>query len=141
MDTKECLNILREIKDVAMATVGTDGKPKNRIIDVMLVEDEKLYFTTARFKNFYKELLADSNVAITAMTKDYNMVRLDGKAEKMEDNRLWVDKILEVNPAVSELYPGERRYLLEVFCISKGELQFFFLGENEMKKSKFKLGE
>ncbi len=44
MKKQECLQILREIKDVAFATVDKDGQPQVRIIDVMLVEDGKMHF-------------------------------------------------------------------------------------------------
>ncbi len=44
---KTPLEILRELKSVTFASVE-DGKPQARIIDVMLVEDDKLYFMTAR---------------------------------------------------------------------------------------------
>jgi uncharacterized pyridoxamine 5'-phosphate oxidase family protein len=43
--------ILREIKSVSFATASS-GMPEVRIIDVMLVEGEKIYFLTARGKGF-----------------------------------------------------------------------------------------
>ena len=46
MNAQNCLDILREIKDVAIATVDDEGKPQVRIIDVMIVEKDKLYFCT-----------------------------------------------------------------------------------------------
>ena len=52
MNVQRCLEILREVKDVAFATVDEKGLPQIRIIDVMLVENEKLYFCTARGKDF-----------------------------------------------------------------------------------------
>ena len=51
---QKCLDILREIKDAAFATVDESGKPQIRIIDVMLAENEKMYFCTARGKDFYR---------------------------------------------------------------------------------------
>ena len=53
MNIQDCLQLLREIKDVAFATVDEKGFPQVRIIDVMIVENEKLYFCTARGKDFY----------------------------------------------------------------------------------------
>ena len=67
MNVSTCLNILREIKDVAFATVDEKNQPQVRIIDVMLVEDNKLYFCTARGKDFYKQLKNHPYVAITGM--------------------------------------------------------------------------
>ena len=42
MNAERCLQILREIKDVAFATVDDKGMPQIRIIDIMLVEGEKV---------------------------------------------------------------------------------------------------
>ena len=57
MKVNDYLNELRKIKDVAMATVDGDGYPQIRIIDVMAVENNNLYFLTARGKNFIKNYL------------------------------------------------------------------------------------
>ena len=48
MTAQECLRILRDIKDVAFATVDEQGAPQVRIIDVMLVEEGKLSAGHAR---------------------------------------------------------------------------------------------
>ena len=52
MQAGDCLQILREIKDVSFASVDEQGNPQVRIIDVMLVEGDKLYFCTSRGKDF-----------------------------------------------------------------------------------------
>ena len=85
MNVSTCLNILREIKDVAFATVDENNQPQVRIIDVMLVEDNKLYFCTARGKDFYKQLKNHPYVAITGMNKKYQMVRLNGPVKRLEN--------------------------------------------------------
>ena len=36
MTAEECIKLLREIKDVAFATVDKEGHPQVRIIDVMI---------------------------------------------------------------------------------------------------------
>lgn len=82
MNTQKCLEILRKIKDVAFATVDEFGMPQVRIIDIMIIEEEKLYFCTARGKDFYQQVSNNSNVAVTVMNKDYQMVILNGKARK-----------------------------------------------------------
>ena len=78
MKAQKYLDILREIKDVAFATVDENGKPQVRIIDVMIVENEKLYFCTARGKAFYQQLIQNENVAITGMNQAFQMIRLNG---------------------------------------------------------------
>ena len=140
MDAQSCLNILRGIKDVAFATVNDEGKPEVRIIDVMIVEQNKLYFCTGRGKDFYRQLLKHPDVAVTGLNKDFQMVRLSGKAEKLADQRQWIDRIFEENPVMNGVYPGESRYILEPFCISKGELEFFDLGKSPIYRESFVFG-
>ena len=84
MNAQKCLDILRGIKDVAFATVNDEGKPEVRIIDVMIVEKEKLYFCTGRGKDFYRQLLEHPDIAVTGLNKEFQMVRLSGKAEKLD---------------------------------------------------------
>lgn len=50
MKVQDYFDILRSVRDTSMATTAADGTPGLRIIDTMLVEDEKLYFLTARSK-------------------------------------------------------------------------------------------
>ena len=64
MNAQDCLQILREVKDVTFATTDGNGRPRARIIDVMLVEEGRLYFCTARGKDFYRELTEGSYVAV-----------------------------------------------------------------------------
>ena len=141
MTAKECLMMLREIKDVAFATVDEDGEPQVRIIDVMLVDDDKLYFCTARGKDFYSQLTADGRVAVTGMNDKYQMVRLSGEAKKVEGQEEWIDKIFDNNPSMNDIYPGDSRYILEPFCIDNGRLEFFDLGRKPIFRETFVLGE
>lgn len=139
MTAQACLDILRGIKDVAFATVDERGLPQIRIIDVMLVEDGKLFFCTARGKAFYQQLMRSGNVAVAGMTPRYQMVRLNGKAERLVDQTKWIDRIFDKNPSMNTVYPGESRYILEPFCIAVGEVEFFDLGVSPIVRQRFSL--
>lgn len=141
MNAQNCLRLLRSIKDVSFATVDRDGLPKNRIIDVMLVEDGTLCFCTARGKDFYRELMENGNVAITGLDKDtWQMVRLSGKAERLREQKERIDRIFLENPAMNNVYPGENRYILEPFCISSGTVEWFDLGQTPIRRAYFSFG-
>ena len=140
MTAQDCIRMLREIKDVAFATVDGKGQPQIRIIDVMLTEGEKLYFCTARGKNFYQEITTTHRTAIAAMNDKYQMIRLDGTVEKLEDQKKWIDRIFEENPSMNQVYPGESRYILEPFCIESGEGEFFDLGKEPVYRESFSFG-
>ncbi len=97
MHAQKYLDLLREIRDVAFATVSKDKKPQVRIIDVMITENEKLYFCTARGKDFYEQLTASGQTAVTGMTKSYQMIRLEGTAERLKNQKEWIDRIFDEN--------------------------------------------
>lgn len=140
MTAQDCLQLLREIRDVAFATVSPDGKPQVRIIDVMLVEEGKLYFCTARGKDFYEQLVRTGEVAVAGLTKDWKDIRLSGKAKRLPEQKLWIDRIFEANSSMNGVYPGESRYILEPFCIDEGELECFDLGVSPIERESFSLG-
>lgn len=137
MNISKCLKILRDIKDVAFATVDKNGFPQVRIIDVMIVEDDKLYFCTARGKDFYKQIVSTGRVAITGMNREYQTVRLMGRVKKLGEQKKWIDRIFEENPSMNSVYPGERRRILEAFCVEEEEVEFFDLGKEPIYRESF----
>lgn len=141
MNAQKCLEILRTVKDVAFATVDAKGLPQVRIIDVMRIDEEKLYFCTARGKDFYTQLIHSGYVAVTGLNAEYQMIRLSGKAHALPEQKKWIDKIFEENPSMKEVYPGESRYILEPFCIDRGEIEFFDLGKSPIVRQSFSLGQ
>ena len=131
------LQILRELKSVTFASVE-GGQPRARIIDVMLVEDDKLYFLTARGKPFYRQLLETPYVAITGMTETYYTVRVWGQVAPVEP--VWLDRIFEANPMMNDLYPGEKRDILTPFCLAVGEGETFDLSDTPPVRAQFSFG-
>lgn len=141
MNAQDCLNELRAIRDVAFATVDAEGRPHNRIIDVMIVEDEKLYFCTARGKDFYTELTANPNVAVTGLNQNWQAVRLTGEAKRITvDHDQWIDRIFEENPSMNDVYPGDARYILDPFVIESGQLECFDLSSHPIHREYFAFG-
>lgn len=140
MDAQKCLRILRDVKDVAFATADENGMPHVRIIDVMLVEDGKLYFCTAMGKDFYRQITENPHTEITGMNRNYQMVRLSGKVKRLPEQKKWIDRIFEANPSMKDVYPGESRYILEPFCIEDGQIEFFDLGKTPIYRESFTIG-
>lgn len=140
MDAKKCLKMLRDMKDVAFASVDDKGNPKIRIIDVMYTDDEKLVFCTARGKEFYEQLNRNSNIAITGLNKNYEMIRLHGIAEKLDNQKQWIDIIFENNPSMNHVYPKDSRYILEAFCVREGEIDYFNISKEPIERIYFSLG-
>ncbi|MGN0055050.1 MAG: 4Fe-4S binding protein [Atopobiaceae bacterium] len=141
MNAQDCLQTLRDIKDISFATVDAEGHPQIRIIDVMLVEKGALYFCTSRGKDFHAQLLRDPHVAIVGMTRDYKMVRLAGEVRFVtNDPHAWIDRIFEENPSMNDVYPGKSRYVLDPFVIDNGCVELFDLGVSPIYRKTFSLG-
>ena len=144
IDAAWCLRFLRAIRDVAFATVDADGLPSVRVIDVMAVTDERLYFLAPRGKAFHEDVMREGFVAVVGQTPDFRTCRIRGRAVRPEGEDVQhalVDAIFELNPSMSLLYTGESRYICDVFYIENGEGEYFDLGQNPVFRKPFRIGD
>ncbi|NVM26463.1 MAG: 4Fe-4S binding protein [Desulfobacterales bacterium] len=135
---KKAFRLLREVKSVAVATVN-NGKPDVRIADAMLAQEDGLYFLTARGKPYYKQLKENQKVAICGMDKNYVSARVVGDIQFCNDRSI-VDKIFEHNPMMNDLYPGEKRDILEAFHMYRGKGEIFDLSVEPPERERFAFG-
>lgn len=142
IDARWCLRFLRAIRDTAFATVCEDGLPSVRIIDVMGTDGERLYFFTPRGKAFHEDVMREGFVAVVGQTPDYRTCRLRGRAQRLPDElqHSYVDALFEVNPGMEIIYPDDKRYICDVFCIEDGEGEYFDLGQKPVFRRSFELG-
>lgn len=131
------LQFLRDLKSVAIAT-SEDNVPSVRIIDLMIYEDNTLYFVTGRGKHFYRQLKKNPRIAIVGMDKKYVTVRVTGEIEFVGQGCL--GKVFELNPVMNDLYPGEKRCILEAFCMRSGVGEIFDLSMVPAKRERFAFG-
>ena len=104
--------LVDEIHSTTVATIGADGHPQTRIIDMMYYDKEGIYFLTAKGKEFDAQLMEQQYVAISA-TKEKIAISLRGKVQNIGKKNL--DIMFEKNPYMKEIYPGVTREVLEVF--------------------------
>lgn len=65
MTKQDYLKLLVEgIHSTTIATIGADGHPQTRVIDMMLYDKQGVYFLTARGKAFYTQLMAQGYIAL-----------------------------------------------------------------------------
>lgn len=114
--------LVDEIHSTTIATIGADGHPQTRIIDMMYYDEEGIYFLTAKGKLFYEQLMEQKYVAVSA-TKDKKAVSLRGSIKNVGKKHL--DLIFEKNTYMQKIYPGDTRGALEVFCICKATGEYF----------------
>lgn len=139
---EKCLALVRQIKDVVFCTVDEKGLPQARFIDVMGQEGERIWFCTARGKDFYRQLLRDGHVALAGMNDRWQTVRVNGEAHRLPDaeQRAWIDRIFADNPSMEGVYPGDARYVLEAFELAAGTVEFFDLGVHPIERASFSFG-
>ena len=105
MERNDYLKMLvEEMHSTTMATIGADGHPQTRVIDMMLWDKKGVYFLTAKGKAFYAQLMEQGYVAISA-TKDKKAVSLRGRIQNIHSEKL--DEIFGKNPYAENL---SRRY-------------------------------
>lgn len=140
MNKAEYLRILvEEIHSSTMATLGSDGHPQTRVIDLMLWDEEGVYFLTATGKAFYEQLMEQKFIALSA-TKEKRSISLRGKSRNIGQEKL--DEIFEKNTYMQQIYPQDTRSALEVFQIYEAEGQFFDISEpSKIVRDSFAIGD
>ena len=136
--------IVEEIHSTVMATLDEDGHPVTRVIDVMLYDNEGLYFLTAKGKNFYEQLVNQGYVSLSGMcggegTMSKKAVSVSGYVRNIGQNKL--DEIFAKNPYMAEIYKSEEsRVALTVFQLYKGQGEYFDLSIKPITRANFAIG-
>ncbi len=127
MTSMDYLKILvDEIHSTTVATLDEQGRPVTRVIDIMLYDEQGIYFLTAKGKAFYKQLMAQGYLSMSSI-KDQCSISLRGKVKHIGSERL--DEIFEKDPYMKEIYPGDTRSALEVFCLYEATGEFFDISD------------
>lgn len=144
MTQQEILKILQsDIHSTVFSTSDDDGNPQTCVIDIMLYDENGLYFLTAKGKSFYERLMSHPFVAVTGMkgkdTISMISISLRGNVRNIGKERLV--EIFEKNPYMSRIYPTSKsRDALEVFQIYKFEGEYFDLSQIPPYRQSFSFG-
>ena len=79
--------LVEEMHSTTVATIGNDGHPQTRVIDMMYYDEEGVYFLTAKGKAFYEQLMEQKYIAVSA-TKDKKAVSLRGTVKNIGKKNL-----------------------------------------------------
>ena len=135
----DCIKMLvEEFHSAVAATIGANGLPQTRVIDMMLYDENGVYFLTARGKDFYSQLIEQEYISLSAV-KEKRSVSLRGKVKSIGQEKLL--EIFNKNPYMKEIYPEGRRSALEVFCIYEAEGEYFDISTpSKTVRERFKIG-
>lgn len=145
MTTFEILSYLqKDIHSAVFATVDEDGLPRTCVIDIMLADEDGIYFITAKGKSFYERLIKSGYAAVSGMKGSETLsavsVSLRGRVKSIGQERL--EEIFKENPYMEKLYPTVKsRSALEVFHMYEAEGEYFDLGQNPVYRQSFSFGE
>lgn len=122
--------LVEKMHTVVLATVDEENHPQTRAIEIMLNQDDKLYFLTATTKPLYEELIINPFISFTGIKGEDVMsskaITVSGIVRGVGQNLL--KEILIKNPYMEELYPTpEKKETLRVFEMTHGRGQFFDL--------------
>ena len=127
MTKQDYLELLVEnIHSTTIATIGADGHPQTRVIDMMLYDEQGVYFLTAKGKAFYAQIMEQGYIALSA-TKDKISISLRGKIKNIGSEKL--DEIFEKNTYKQSIYPGDTRSALEAFCLYEADGECFDISD------------
>lgn len=134
--------LVDEIHTVVMATVDGDGYPRTCAVDMMLADENGVYFLTARGKSLYSRLKAAGHVSVTGIRGETTMtsrsITLTGDVEEVPER---LPDLLEANPYMYGIYPTEEsRRALTAFRISRGEGEWFDLSAEPIVRKGFSFG-
>lgn len=118
--------LVEDIHSTTVATIAADGHPQTRVIDMMLWDNQGVYFLTAKGKAFYTQLMEQQYIALSA-TKDKISISLRGKIKNIGSEKL--DEIFEKNVYMQSIYPGDTRSALEVFCLYEAQGEYFDISD------------
>ncbi|MCD7770147.1 MAG: 4Fe-4S binding protein [Oscillospiraceae bacterium] len=118
--------LVEDIHSTTVATIGPDGHPQTRIIDMMLWDEARVYFLTAKGKALYTQLMEQRYIAVSA-TKDKKAVSLRGRIRSIGSEKL--DEIFEKNAYMQKIYPDDTRSTLEVFHLYEASGEYFDISD------------
>lgn len=126
-----------------MSTLDYDGLPVTAAIDMMMADENGVYFLTAKGKAFYQRLVEQGFVALTGMKGDDTMssVAISVREKVREEGPARLGELLERNPYMYEIYPSEAsREALTVFKIHEGAGEWFDLSAKPIDRASFAFG-
>lgn len=138
------LNYLaNEIHRTVVSTLDDDGLPVTAAIDMMMADENGLYFLTARGKNFYERLLQQKFLALTGMKGDDTMssVAISVRGKVREEGPARLGELLKRNPYMYDIYPtSASREALTVFKVYEGTGEWFDLSVKPIDRASFAFG-
>jgi len=128
---------LEQHKEIAFATVGSDGKPKIRVFQIMKIDEvnKALYFATAPNKEVCKQLKNNPAIELLSMAGNVS-IRIGGDAIFNVSDTI-CREIYNTNAILQRLYEDYQK--LVYFRLSIHSLDYFDLNTNPPTLNSYRL--
>ena len=103
---KQALDFLKSNNDIALATVGLNGRPMIRAFQIMKADGNNLYFATNPRKAIWQELQTNPAIELLALKGNIS-VRVGGDVSFSVPDGLQ-QEIYNTNPVLQRLSPDYR---------------------------------
>ena len=125
---KEVLDFLKACPSFMLATVDGEN-PKLRPFGFVMEHEGKLYFATSNDKDVYKQLVANPNIQICAVSETGAWIRVTAKTAFDKEMKV-KEKVFEVQPDFVKIYKAPDNPIFEIFYITEGEATFYMRGSD-----------
>ena len=141
MDAQTCLQKMKLVGTLALATVDECGCPQIRCVSAVHYEPDAVYFFTARGKEMAQQLMRNGRLQTMVHTRFNEMIRMSGVAVPVSaaEQRMWIDAIFDEQPYLANVYPGETRSIGIVFKVTEIVLDYFNLGVKPIERGRYSL--
>ncbi len=122
MELKDMMQIIEDMKVGVFATVDEEGKPHARHAHIVAANETGIFFSTSPKTHFYKQLMSDQRIALTAMVEDgylTQVIRIEGLARPVEND--YLREVFANNPYYKYIYNDDESDSMQTFQIYEGE--------------------
>lgn len=112
-------------ENIFFLATSTNNTPKLRPFGAVMEYNEKLYFSTANFKDVYQQLKDNSAIEIVSLKNNSRKwLRISGKA--VEDNDITVKKaMLKVFPDLTKRFEIADKSEFAIFSIEEAKITLY----------------
>ncbi|MDM8162136.1 pyridoxamine 5'-phosphate oxidase family protein [Labilibaculum sp. K2S] len=122
---KDLIKLLNQHKDLALATVNDQGSPKVRIFRIMQLNEQELFFSTAKNKEVYLQLKENPKIEMVSW-HDQVSIRVAGTAFFDVSDEMQL-KIFEESKILQDIYQSVENPNLTFFRVKMEWVELFDL--------------
>ncbi|GAA4889145.1 pyridoxamine 5'-phosphate oxidase family protein [Ferrimonas pelagia] len=116
-----------------LATIGLDGRPKLRPVQMVYAEGGVPVYCTGTGKAMYQELMANPEIEL-CVCQQHRWVRLSGRVRWLEDRQV-KQNIIERNALVASIYHSADNPLLAAFGFERAEATLVDLTDSVARRA------